>query len=310
MSKFSDFFSKFIPSSKKQDESEFGIEVHAVGIIASPDDLEKIAANPYLVANICLGSVILDNSGFLSKHCELCKLKQEARKIMDNESDPEVADDEKLNETLRKAYDLFMENVEFLKKHPELLSAAESMIDTSCYESAFALNDPESESFNEAIIENFLFCDQINALETAIEKEGDQETKEKLCEIRNKCLVDNPIIYSQYYEIGVPKLFGEDPIADVATKLGGISYEEATDAISEHVSGFVDFYVDSFYKNDCSADEGFYAVLYSCFRFLPQEKIDEVKQKVGNDKNEKPYCREMVMDYQKNPNNGNDKQDS
>ena len=313
MSKISNLLSRIFPSlAKNKRIMGIEIEVRDIEIFASPEDLNKLMSNPKYFIPFFKGIDLAKSTGFISNYNRFVETKLDAEVLMDPEFDSEEVEnpEEKLRETLRSVYDLYMKNVELLKENKDLIPFAQSIPDGSMYVCTYSLDNPEAEHSKESIMSDLLFYEEIKTLDEIITKEEDPEEKEKMSMIRNAFLLRNPHIIGEFYDIGVPRLFGDDPIVDVATHLGGVSYDEASKATSEYFSGYVDFHIDSNYKDGESQDKGFYPVLYACLKYLPQEKVEEIKRRVGNDKKENAIYRKMVMNYQKNSNKENDRQDS
>ena len=203
-----------------------------------------------------------------------------AEKVQHEES---VGPSALFNNYIKEGYEAFLRIRDMAKeddKIVELLSRPGECSD--CINSLLVHNELQGATQQDVVDKNvsaLLTKRYIGLLSEMIKQSSGTE---KLGHIAAKALAiqSSPQLLPDFYEIGYPPLFGEDPIADIATRLGGMDYDKCNKLVTESVSRWADKTMKIAEINNALGNFTTCLSLRACFDYLPQEKITEIQAKV------------------------------
>ena len=291
------------------------INIKGVRIYICPEMYEMIQHCPRIAFDIVENYFYAEKMGFNKKQTQFIESINHAGLLMDDamKSNSDNNDNKELMKALRETYELFMGNVDFIKDDDDLISF--SMIGAYDNQYINALVMANCDSYLLADCDNMeiearalLGSELIKMVAEAIEKETDPDKKLTMKKARAELIFAAPYLFGDVFDLGVEPRFGEDPIANIAARHGLSNYEKCSKAVSECISGIIDFYIDA--NKEHMDDDLAYLTVLSSFKYLPQEKVDSIKKTIKSNKGKETVARKMLLGYKKNDSQGGNKQGS
>ena len=199
-----------------------------------------------------------------------------------------------INESIRKIYEAFLRNVNLVKTDKRVADYVGDDPSKEYYPALHMYKEGPGCTFEDALAENF------NALivKKMVEYSSDPKLVSDESAITRKCtyIMLKPQLLPDYYNIGYEPLFGEDPIVNIAARLG-IGYEECATHITSFASITANFLLGDAAKSNGDDNVTACLALRACCDYLPENEVDKIKRVLNRKGKKINPAKQMILDF-------------